>query len=280
MSHRLLAAGAVLALSLTGCSGQATNTAVQPTRTASGAAVAQLNQAAQKAQTINTVNVRFVGDAPGAEGKQAHVLGAGQVQFRPAIGQGMHLNVTSAGRSAQVQFILLGDTIYLKAPIPESMTDGKPWVKFSLQQVSSMSGLDVDAILKQAQQISPAERIQMLTASKDLKQVGTETIAGVQTTHYAGTVSVQDALSKFSGSAKTSLQQLFQRLGAGSIVVDVWVDAQSMPRKLISRINTKNGPVTNTVLYSGYNEPFKVVAPPADEVGTYTGSTPTPTAHP
>lgn len=286
MSHRLLAAGAVMALSLSGCAGLGTTTAARPTATGavttpSASGSAGLGQASQKAATVNTVSMDFTLDGTMRQGQHVHLMGRGQLQLRPSFAEGLTMNVTTQNRSMPVRVVLWGDTLYVRSPMTSRLAGGRPWLKFTVQQLDTMTGMNLDAILRQAQQTSPADAVKMLTASKNIKQVGTVRSGGMQTTHYAGTLTVQEALAQFSGDARASLEKVFQRLGvtdSSTIAIDLWVDGQSLPRKLISKVQTSNGPLTKTVIYTGYNRPFAVTTPPADQVGQYTGTAvPTPT---
>lgn len=278
MSHRLLAAGTVMALSLTGCAGQAATTAIQQPSSSAAPSVSPseaLGQAVQKADAVSTVNMSFNLDGSMPQGQKLHLIGRGQLQLRPTFAEGLTMNVTTQSRSVPIQLILWGDAIYVKSPMTSKVAGGKPWLKLTVEQLDTMTGMNLDAILKQAQQTGPAEQIKMLTASKDLKQVGTGNIGGVPATHYAGTLTVQEALSKLSSDAQASLQKVFQRIGvtpSSTINIDLWVDHQSLPRKLVSKLNTSNGPLTKTVIYTGYNRPFAIQTPRASQVGEFSGT--------
>lgn len=278
MSHRLLAGGAVITLALSGCAEKVTMTAVQPTSSASGSATAAIDQAVQKAGALNTVNLRFITDGTMAQGQHGHVDGWGKTQLRPTVAAALQMNVAVGSQAMPLQMILLGDNLYLKGPMSPQIANGKPWVKLSAQQMSSMSGLNVNSILEQLQLSGPGNQAKIFATSKDIKQVGPENVDGAPVTHYTGTVNVQDALGKFSGHARTSLQQMFQRLGVSTIAMELWVDGQSMPRKVVSTMKTSNGPITNVLLYWGYNQSFNIQAPPSSQVGQYTGQTPAPGA--
>jgi hypothetical protein len=58
---------------------------------------------------------------------------------------------------------------------------------------------------------SPTEALAQLRGSANTQKVGTETIDGVRTTHYRGTVDVQDALGRATAKERKALQRCLTR---------------------------------------------------------------------
>ena len=144
---------------------------------------------------------------------------------------------------------------------------GKPWVGFSLSELSKTTGIDVQGLENQGHQADPALNAKMLTASKDVHKVGQETVGGVSTTHYQGTFALSDALARMSGEQRSEAQKIFAQQGLERLNFNLWIDGQQLPR----RIETTTPPgsalqVESTMDYTAYNVPVSIQAPPKSQV--------------
>jgi hypothetical protein len=161
--------------------------------------------------------------------------------------------------------------LYAKVPqLARFVAGGKPWVKVDVNQAGRQAGFDAKGLVEQLRKVNPAEQTKMLTASKDARRVGEETVDGVKTTHYTGTVTVQDALSRLDGQARERVRQHFpQDATKEKIAFDLWTGQDQLPRKLVTKDAASGGKRagTLTVLYSDYGKSFSVNPPPADQVG-------------
>jgi hypothetical protein len=159
--------------------------------------------------------------------------------------------------------ILLGDAFYAKVPQQLSQfTGGKPWVKFSISQASQQSGVNLDSVIRRA---DPAQQTKILTGSKDAHRVGSESIDGVKTTHYAGTVTPEEA-GKLDPKAQQAFKEFYAKSGAHKVTFDLWVGKDSLPRKLVTKVTADKGTASSTMIFSNFNKSFSVSAPPASEV--------------
>ncbi len=156
---------------------------------------------------------------------------------------------------------IIGDYAYLKLP---SGTTAKPWVKVNFAQVAKSMGLDLSSSINNA---NPAQAVQLLEKSADLKNLGPATVAGVRTTHLSGTVDVAKAYASLSGPAKAQYETLVRRLGLKDEHIDLYVNSQQIPIKVVQSFTAKTGATTVTVLLSKLNQPVSVTAPPASQVG-------------
>jgi hypothetical protein len=268
------AVGTALVLSLTGCLGDTGTKGASGSGGGAGGvgsmtAVQVLEQSSQKSGKADTVTMDMSVDATIAQ-RPTKTHMTGQLRFRPTLAESLTINAGATG-GGQTQVLLVGDTMYMKSAAFTQLSHGKPWIKISLKDLGSKAGLNFDSILKQAQQNNPADQTKLLTASKDVSKVGTETIDGVQTTHYTGTVNVQDGLGKFDAKTRQQFQQLYQKLGTDKVGFDVWVDGDSLTRKMINKVNTSQGQVNTTILFRDYGKPVSIAAPPASEVGVFPG---------
>jgi hypothetical protein len=151
------------------------------------------------------------------------------------------------------------------------VADGKPWVKVDVNKVGQQAGFDAKGLIDQIRRINPAEQTKMFTGSKDARRVGTEKVEGVETTHYTGTVTVRDALSRLDAQTRERARQwLPEHASDEKIAFDLWTDEDQLPRKLVTKDAGEGAKAgTLTVLYSAYGESFSVNPPPADQVGEF-----------
>jgi hypothetical protein len=267
------ATGATLMVSLTACLG-GNGTSAKGNGTGGGdsavvEAAAVIKQASQKSSKIDTMamDVTVKSDSSAAP---MSMHATTQYRIRPTVAMKMNIDtMTVKGQQMPggIQAILLGHTMYMKMAALSQMTGGKPWFKLDLQSLGKASGLNLDSLLDQARQNGPAEQTQMLTGSKNVHKVGTETVNGVQTTHYTGTVTTEEALAKLDASTRQKMQESLRKLGATAYTYDIWVNSAALPVKIISRMAAGSGTVTTTSVYSDYGKPVHITAPPASEVG-------------
>lgn len=135
---------------------------------------------------------------------------------------------------------------------------------------------------------NPVVQSAMLTASKDVRRVGTETIDGVPATHYRGTVTSKGVrAARDAAPDKAARERQIDSLGQfsamrldGTLTMDLWVGDDNRTKRFRMRSDTyasKGGtvdqpleiidgePLDMTVTFLDVNEPVTVEAPPADD---------------
>jgi hypothetical protein len=269
-SRRRAAAAALCAGALAlvaGCSTGSTsstgpsNNSSQPT----GSAVHQtpqkaLSLAAQESRQINTMAANLseqVGNPV-----IATTSATTQLQLRPVLLANESLHTSANGQNASVDEIVSAKAVYIKESSSQS---GRPWVEVPFSELGGSLGSSISTLLQDAQNANPAQQTEVLTASKNVHVVGTQTVNGVETTHYSGTVSAATALSKLPANVRKGLAPLL-KLITGDIRFDVWIDAQHVTRKLIERENVEGEPATVTLNVTAVNQPVQITPPPASEV--------------
>jgi hypothetical protein len=275
MSRRFAAGtavGATLVLSLTGCLGDSGGGSAGGGVQLTAAQV--LEKASQKTGQVDTYKADFtmnIGTRQGA--MNMHALG--QFRLKPSLAFTMNVDKMGMGGQSMpigaIQVVYLNKVIYMKSAQLSQATGGKPWLKLDLGREAQQSGFNLDALMNQSQQVNPAEQTKMLTASKDARQVGTETINGVKTTHYTGSITVAEAMNKLDAKTRAQLKKIYDQAGATKIHFDLWADGQQLPRKLTTKLDIPQGNTTNTIIYEDYGAPVHVSAPPAGQVGDFRG---------
>lgn len=260
----LTAAMAGLALVVAGVTG--CGSTAQPIQV-NLAASEVLMQAAQKTEQVTSYTVDGVVEVTHPNEGSGKVQGRMLYQSKPQLAVDLTLDAVGFGEQSLpggARAVLQGDVLYVKVDALNKMVGAtKPWIKVPLSEAGAPG--EVQKYLAQVQQFDLAAVTKMVTASQDVKQVGTESVNGVDTTHYSGTfpvdVAVQQLPADQQEQAKSNLAEL------KDIKFDIWVDAQGLPAKL--QLNgAKEGSTLNvTLFFKGYNEPVNIETPPADQVG-------------
>ncbi|MGW8631047.1 LppX_LprAFG lipoprotein [Streptomyces sp. NPDC055793] len=250
----LLAAGAV------GCSGGAD----ESPKMTPAAAVAK---AAKNTEEIDSIRYRMTGRTP----EEGRVKAEAQMRIKPTLAMSMKMTALDQGAGASAEIRLVDKAMYIGggAEAAKEM-DGKSWMKFDLSALGAGEELDQLGSASQADK-NPATESTFLTGAKDVEKVGTETVDGVETTHYKGTVTVAELEKTLAGEDKAtrekrqkSLEQ-YEKLGVDKLNMDLWIDGDDRTKQFRMRGQADKGPLDMTFTFLGFNEPVKVAAPPAKD---------------
>jgi hypothetical protein len=179
----------------------------------------------------------------GSLGGQISLDARGHVNFKAREGE---ISMQFSGLPAQaaaaipdgttMSEVFSGTTVYIESPLFEGkLPNGARWAKLDLAATAKTLGLDPSSL--GSGEANPAQLLEYLRSlGGEVRQSGTESVRGVATTHYSGTIDLHKVLEKLpaseSGAAKAALDQVISRLGGGTIPVQVWVDGQQMVRKM------------------------------------------------
>ncbi|MBC6461381.1 LppX_LprAFG lipoprotein [Actinomadura sp. HBU206391] len=266
------AVSAALALSLTGCLGEDSGGKADLGNTVNLSAAQALLKTSQKAGEITSFKADVSVESGGTGAENVKASGTAQYRLKPTLGFTMTFNQMNVGGEsmAGMEQVLVDKTLYMKLPMLGEVGSGKPWVKIPLDTIGKASGLNMDQMLQQSQQMDPVQSTKQLTASKDVREVGKETIDGVQTTHFTGTYSVADATAKLEPAQQEAAKKAAQVTGLDKMAFDLWVDGQQLPRKMaLKSAPGAKTPMSVTVVYRDYGQPVTISAPPASEVGEF-----------
>ncbi|RFS86137.1 LppX_LprAFG lipoprotein [Actinomadura spongiicola] len=275
---RRFAAGTVLAtglaLSLTGCLGDAGNKVDEAGKNLKLSAAQVLGKTAENTGRADSFKAELSLEVTGSSEGNVSATGGMQYRSKPDLAYSMSFDKMTVGAQSMggMQYVLVDRTMYMKIPMLSQLGAGtgaanKPWLKISLDELGQRSGMNIDELLKQSQQMDPVQNTKMLTASKDAREVGKETIGGVETTHYTGTYQMEDAIAKLTPEQQQAVRKNYSELGMGTMSFDLWVDDEQLPRKLAMKSpQTAQGAMSISMTYRDYGKPVVVTAPPANEV--------------
>ncbi|MEU3898181.1 LppX_LprAFG lipoprotein [Streptomyces sp. NPDC045251] len=252
----LLAAGAV------GCSKE--DEAGQSPEMTPAAAVAE---AAKKTEEIDSFSYRMTGKAP----EEGRVEAEAQMQIEPTLAMSMKMTALDQGADAKAEIRIVDKAMYIGggAAAAKEM-DGKSWMKFDLAAMGAGDELNQLGGASQADK-NPATESTFLTGAKDVEKVGTETVDGVETTHYKGTVSLADLEKSLADEDKATREkrqksiEQYEKMGIDKLTMDMWVDGDDQTKQFRMRGDADKGPLDMTITFLGINEPVKVTAPPAKD---------------
>lgn len=225
---------------------------------------AAVAKAAKNTEEITSFHYRMKGEIP----EQGQVVAEASMRTKPDIAMSMKMTAPKQG-SAEIRLVDKAMYIGGNADLAKEM-DGKKWMKFDL------SGLGKDGLggaapgAGQADQ-NPASMSAFLNGAKDVKKVGSETVDGVRTTHYAGDVTLGEIQASFKDADKSVVEQRkksleqFKKLGLDKFTMDMWVDGEDHAKQFRMRGDADKGKLDLTFTFLDYNKPVTVTAPPAKD---------------
>jgi len=168
--------------------------------------------------------------------------------------------------------------LYMRFPfLTQILPSGKRWIRIDLQLVGKAMGVNFSQLLQGAQS-NPAQQLDYLRAvSGDLKEIGSEQVRGIETTHYRTTVDLRkypELLPEDQReSAEDSIDQVIKLTGLSKYPVDVWVDSKQLVRRMAfdQTFKTATGKMSMqmSVDYFGFGTPVHVTLPPRSQTADF-----------
>lgn len=252
-----LAAAAIATLTAAGCSSSAGHTAN---------AQQALKLAAFQATKISSLEMTLDEQI----GTTTTMSGTIQMRIKPSLLAQEDFSITVAGVSTTMSAIMNDQDFYLNLPQLTSVT-GKTWAKISLSNLSAKSGVNFSQAIQQAENMNPGTTTRLFATSKDVRKVGPATVNGVQTTEYDGTFTAAQAIKQLPAALQKQLGSMLSSMGTSKVSFQVWIDSDSVARKMIEHMTIGGQAVVATVNLNSFNQPVSIVLPPASQVGTIPG---------
>ena len=121
-----------------------------------------------------------------AAGQSVTLSGTGDFDSAKHLGK-LQASITLAGVDTKIEEVLSGSTIYVSTPLFAAvLPGGKTWLKVDLANPPKSLGAYATALGTQ----DPAAALAQLKALTGVKEAGSQTIAGVDSTRYRGTIDV------------------------------------------------------------------------------------------
>ena len=185
-----------------------------------------------------------------------------QLQLHPKLELSAALNgVSGAGN---IQEIIIGTTVYIKLSSLSAQLGGKPWIKLSANS-GGKAGALIHSLLQEASSGNLSSQAQLAKLVTGLHKVGRETVGGVETTRYDGSIKPADALPHLPAALRSSFGPLLKQI-QGNLKVSYWIDDQHLIRKVAETETVQGQQVHTTILYQDINQPVHIAPPPPGQV--------------
>jgi hypothetical protein len=249
-----IAGAVVLVVVLAGCGGGKSSNSAKPV---SGDLIVA---AAAKSTNAGSVEADFKLSGAGVNGSGSGVFNTGSSRS----GQ-LKMKVDVQGMSVPIDSVVTGSVLYMRSPVFSQLglSNDKQWIKLDLAQLGEQQGIDLSSLANASP--TPTSALSYLRGSSKVREVGSESVGGVDTTHYKVTVDLERAAAKSTGAERRSLNRVVRASGVKKLPIDVWVDGKGYVRKVEYAQRTGGGskPVRVTMTLHDYGAPVTVKPPPA-----------------
>lgn len=227
---------------------------------------AAVAKAAKNVEDITSLSYRMTGKMP----EEGRVKADAKMRLKPDVAMSMKITALDKGADGTAEIRLVDKALFIGggAAAAKEM-DGKSWIKFDMSAMGAAGGSLGAA--GQADK-NPAQESTFLTGSKDVKEVGEETVDGVKTTHYRGTVTLDQFRASLKSQTKAtrelrekSLEQ-YEKLGIDKFTMDMWIGEGDVTKQFRMRGAADKGPLDMTITFDDFNKPVSIAAPAAKDV--------------
>jgi hypothetical protein len=262
----------VVALGLSACGNEAAGGSDTGSKSSeqSGAKGAEALKAVQLAATSSqkksTANFKMTMDIA-ADGEKIPLKATGQIDgANNAVKLEMTMTVPGQG-SMKLKEVVKGKTIYMTGfpGMPKNQ-----WVKLSLDEISAAAGGGATSGLGAGS--DPTDQLKLLTqVSNDVKAAGKETVNGVETTKYTGTIDLAKAATATGADAKelAEIRKQYEDLGLSKIPFELYIDGDNLPSRMTMKMDgssTTNGKtekisMTSQMDFTDWGTDVKIATP-------------------
>ncbi|WP_064455655.1 hypothetical protein [Streptomyces hygroscopicus] len=232
------------------------------------APAAAVRAAAKKSEKLTSFRYRMTGRTP----EDGRIEGEAAMSTEP-VAVRMKMRALSQGPDEAVDIRLLNGVMYLNGGKEAAAElDGKSWLKLDLSALGEKAtgALAGGSLSRQADK-NPADDSAFLSGADNVKRVGEETIDGVRTTHYRGTITLRQMRESLKDEDAATRERrekslkAYEEMGIDRLSMDMWIDPDGHTKRFRMRGDADKGPLDMTITFSGLNEPVTVKAPPANQ---------------
>ncbi|OPF74605.1 DUF1396 domain-containing protein [Streptomyces antioxidans] len=232
------------------------------------APAAAVRAAARKSEKLTSFRYRMSGRTP----EDGRIEGDAALSTKPPAVR-MKMRAVDRDANAAVEIRMLDGAMYVGGSEEAAAgLHGKSWLKldFGGPGGKAAGGLGGGSLSHQAEK-NPADESAFLSGADDVKRIGEETIDGVRTTHYRGTITLrqmraglkdQDAATR---ERREKNLKTYEKVGIDRVSMDLWVDPDGHTKRFRVRGEGDKGPLDMTITFSALNEPVTVKAPPESQ---------------
>jgi hypothetical protein len=189
------------------------------------------------------------------------LTGSGDEKLKQGRLVALQLTETLPGGQGNIEVIVVDGKTYAKLP-PSMNSSDKPYLLVtptsSNQIVRQLAG-SLESALSSA---SLASVETFTRAAKSVEGKGTETIGGVQATHYKIIVDVAKLPAGTPGKSD------LENSGLDEIPIDLYVDGDGRPLRIMEEFSAQGQTVSTKATVTDFNKPVTITPPPANQVGS------------
>ena len=151
----------------------------------------------------------------------------------------------ASGGTFHMEMIFRDRAMYMRMPsaMVSKLPGGRPWLKLDISKLAAASGMPgLSSMFGGPGMQDPSQFLQYLRGvSGSVTKVGSDTVAGVPSTHYRATIDLSKAISRLSGhnaaDARQLGRQLKSALRSNQMPMDVWIDSNHYVRRIVLHMN-------------------------------------------
>jgi hypothetical protein len=225
--------------------------------------------AALKTRQVTSATETLVATASGPQG-QSTTKGTVLIRRKPTLEESGNLKVDLSGRTVGIKEVFVGQTFYFSSPLLTKSIK-KPWVKVPLSGLKGTAGASLAQLFHSLQSDDFTNQAELLTVAKNAKAVGKQTVDGVSTTEYAGSLKAGAVIKALPVGARKALAPFLRTLGNSTIAYHAWIDGQHYLRKFAEVVHLNGETVHTTFNITGINQPVNITVPPASQTAQIPG---------
>jgi hypothetical protein len=196
---------------------------------------------------------------------QEDISGSIQEQLKPTLRLSMKLNLSAGGSSEAIGGVVNDKAIWVKIAQVQQET-GKQWVKIPFSALDK-SGSSAAGVFKSLQSLNPAQQTAWLAGATNVHKSGTQTVDGVPTTEYSGSVVPSVAAARMTPALRKDLASGLKTI-SGDIQFSVWIDGSGYVRKQVLLETAGGKKISTTIIFTAINQPVHITVPPASQTAS------------
>jgi hypothetical protein len=182
----------------------------------------------------------------------------GVVRYQPA-NIAMSLRAVAAGRTMRI--VVLNGAFYLDLGQPMA---GKQWLRIDAKGTDPMSKTFAPLLDTMRTQSDPATPLTSLRGVPAVSGGSGGVVDGVPTRRYTIKLNSRQLLASLPATTRSTLGSA---LAGATSSTTYYVDAGTLPHKVVTVTTLKGRTSTNITTYSHWGQPVSIAAPPASQVG-------------
>ncbi|GAB3369560.1 LolA-like protein [Amycolatopsis echigonensis] len=280
-----VAAGAALALVLTGCGSSAENGTAVPAGQQAKDGGSGLASPFSDALKLADAAKQGTEKAKSAKMSMDMSMGGQSMQAEGSMrfdGENSAMTMTMNTPQGTTEMRYVDKTLYMKVPAAQATQFGtdKPWLKISPDATDPMSQSFSKAMAQSTQQSDPTQILDQVSKTGQITGADQVELNGEKVNHYKVELDVSKSIETYAKGQPAEVQEQMKKMLAGKnikIPAEIWIDKDQLPlqvtmdqSEMMKSLGASTGSGATggkiTVKYTDWGKPVDVAAPPADQV--------------